>query len=98
MRAGYTIVNFIHDEVICEVPEDENLPAKIADIELMIAGMHEVVPGANVRVETSVRRSFSKADTVTLPAPEKSGAEERVVAEQVVAVNPAASPELQAPR
>lgn len=69
MRAGYTIANFIHDEVICEVPEDENLPAKIADIErLMIAGMHEVVPGANVRVETSVRRSFSKADTVTLPA------------------------------
>ena len=69
MRAGYTIANFIHDEVICEVPENENLPAKIADIErLMIAGMHEVVPGANVRVETSVRRSFSKADTVTLPA------------------------------
>ena len=68
-RAGYTIANFIHDEVICEVPEDEHLAAKIADIErLMIAGMHEVVPGANVRVETSVRRSFSKADTVTLAA------------------------------
>ena len=66
MRAGYTIVNFIHDEVICEVPEDEHLPAKIADIErLMIAGMQTVVPRANVRVETTVRRSFSKADTVT---------------------------------
>ena len=64
-RAGYTIVNFIHDEVICEVPEDEHLATKIADIErLMIAGMHEVVPGANVRVETSVRRSFSKTDVV----------------------------------
>jgi DNA polymerase I-like protein with 3'-5' exonuclease and polymerase domains len=68
-RAGYTIVNFIHDEVIIEIREDENLPAKIADIErLMIAGMQEVVPGANVRVETSVSRSFSKADTVTLAA------------------------------
>ena len=67
MRAGYTIVNFIHDEVICEVHEDEHLPAKIADIErLMIAGMQEVVPGANVRVETEVRRSFSKADRITL--------------------------------
>lgn len=65
MRAGYTIVNFIHDEVICEVPEDEHLPAKIAEIErLMIAGMQTVVPGANVRVETTVRRSFSKADTI----------------------------------
>ena len=60
MRAGYTIVNFIHDEVIIEVAEGGNLPTKIADID-------EVVPGANVRVETSVRRSFSKADTVTLP-------------------------------
>jgi len=70
-RAGYTIVNFIHDEVIIEIREDENLPAKIADIErLMIMGMQEVVPGANVRVETSVRRSFSKADTVTLAAEE----------------------------
>ena len=69
MRAGYTIVNFIHDEVIIEVPEDENLPAKIADIErLMVAGMQVVVPGANVRVETSVRRSFSKADNVSVAA------------------------------
>ncbi len=64
-RAGYAIVNFIHDEIICEVSEDENLPARVTDIErLMIEGMHKVVPGANVRVETSVRRSFSKADTV----------------------------------
>ncbi len=69
MRAGFTIVNFIHDEVIIEVPEDESLPAKIADIErLMITGMQTVVPGANVRVETEVRRSFSKADNVTLAA------------------------------
>ena len=67
MRTGYTITNFIHDEVIIEIPEDENLPAKITDIErLMIAGMQVVVPGANVRVETSVRRSFSKADNVLL--------------------------------
>lgn len=96
MRAGYTITNFIHDEVICEVPEDENLPAKIADIErLMIAGMHEVVPGANVRVETSVRRSFSKADAVTLPAVQKTGAEEKVAA---AAVKPAATPEVQTPQ
>ena len=68
MRAGYTIVNFIHDEVIIEVAEGGNLPTKIADIErLMITGMQTVVPGANVRVETEVRRSFSKADKVTLP-------------------------------
>jgi DNA polymerase I-like protein with 3'-5' exonuclease and polymerase domains len=70
MRAGYPISNFIHDEVIIEVPEDENLPAKIADIErLMKEGMQVVVPGANVRVETSVRRSFSKADEVPPSVP-----------------------------
>jgi len=64
-RAGYKIVNFIHDEIICEVPEDENLSTYVAEIErLMIQGMQKVVPGANVRVETGVRRSFSKADNV----------------------------------
>ena len=62
-RAGYKIVNFIHDEIICEVPEDENLPARVAEIErLMVEGMQKVVPGANVRGEPEVRRSFSKAD------------------------------------
>ena len=58
-------MNFIHDEVIVEVPEDESLPERVAEIErLMIAGMQVVIPGAAVRVETSVRRSFSKADTL----------------------------------
>jgi len=68
-RAGYKIVNFIHDEIICEVPEDEHLPARVTEIErLMIEGMQKVVPGANVRGEPEVRRSFSKADKVNLPA------------------------------
>ena len=76
-RAGYQIVNFIHDEVIIEIPEDEHLPAKIADIErLMIAGMHEVVPGANVRVETEVRRSFSKGDVVSVEESRPEGIRE----------------------
>jgi hypothetical protein len=69
-RAGYKIVNFIHDEIICEVPEDEHLPARVAEIErLMIEGMQKVVPGANVRVETSVRRSFSKTDIIKKEKP-----------------------------
>jgi len=64
-RAGYRVVNFIHDEVIVEIPEDERLTVRVAEIErLMIAGMQVVIPGAAVRVETSVRRSFSKADAV----------------------------------
>jgi DNA polymerase I-like protein with 3'-5' exonuclease and polymerase domains len=78
MRAGYRIVNFIHDEVICEVPEDERLPDRVAQMEkLMIEGMQVVIPGAAVRVETSVRRSFSKADSAGIaPAetPPQTGA------------------------
>jgi len=74
-------VNFIHDEIICEVPEDEHLPARVTEIErLMIEGMQKVVPGANVRVETSVRRSFSKADKVqVVPVPPAGGAELEVL-------------------
>jgi DNA polymerase I-like protein with 3'-5' exonuclease and polymerase domains len=90
-RAGYTIANFIHDEVICEVREDENLPAKIADIErLMITGMQTVVPGANVRVETEVRRSFSKSDKV------KTAKE--VAAEKLAAEKKVATPDVQSPQ
>ncbi len=64
-RAGFKTVNFIHDEVICEVLEDDRLPERVAEIEkLMIEGMQVVIPGAAVRVGTSVRRSFSKSDAV----------------------------------
>jgi hypothetical protein len=74
-RAGYKIVNFIHDEVIIEVPEDENLPTRVAEIErLMIEGMQKIVPGANVRGEPEVRRSFSKVDGVQVaPVPPAGG-------------------------
>jgi DNA polymerase I len=74
-RAGYKIVNFIHDEIICEVPEDENLPARVAEIErLMIEGMQKVVPGANVRGEPEVRRSFSKSDKIQVAPVPPAGA------------------------
>ena len=56
---------FVHDELDLEIPVDSDCAAHTADIErLMITGMQVVVPGANVRVETSVRRSFSKVDVV----------------------------------
>jgi len=102
-QAGYRIVNFIHDEVIIEIREDENLPAKIADIErLMITGMQEVVPGANVRVETEVRRSFSKADKVKskeAEADEKLAAQQAAAEKNVVAaVMPAATQAVQSPQ
>jgi len=67
VKSGCGGRSLIHDEIICEVSEDENLPARVAEIErLMIEGMQKVVPGANVRGEPEVRRSFSKADNVLL--------------------------------
>lgn len=51
-RAGYRIVNFIHDEVLIEVPEDENLGEHAETIRHhMIAGMKQVLPDLRVEVE-----------------------------------------------
>jgi DNA polymerase-1 len=50
-RRGYTIVNFIHDEVIVELPIDDRLQESVKEISsLMIAGMKRVI--RNVRIET----------------------------------------------
>lgn len=50
-RAGYKIVNFLHDEAIIEVPEDSDLAGHAARIEkLMIAGMKLVVPNVKITV------------------------------------------------
>jgi DNA polymerase I-like protein with 3'-5' exonuclease and polymerase domains len=51
-RAGYRVVNFVHDEVLVEVPTDSNLLAHAGRIrQLMIEGMREVVPDIRVDVE-----------------------------------------------
>jgi hypothetical protein len=65
-RAGYRIVNFVHDQVVVETPESD-LSAQIADIEnLMRAGMQEAVPGVTARVRSIVVRSFNKNELVVL--------------------------------
>jgi hypothetical protein len=51
-RAGYRVANFIHDEVLVEVPEGPDLDRHAAEVRrLMIAGMAEVVPDVRVDVE-----------------------------------------------
>jgi hypothetical protein len=62
-RAGYRVVNFVHDEVVVEIPADEAVPARKRDIErLLIEGMREVIPTVRVQVEVLVTRSLNKAD------------------------------------
>ena len=56
-RAGYRIVNFIHDQVLIEVPRGSDLNQHAERIrELMVQGMRLVVP--NVKVDVS----FAAAD------------------------------------
>ncbi len=50
-RSGYRLVNFIHDQVLVEVPANADLMAKAQDIRrLMIEGMNAVVPDVNMDV------------------------------------------------
>jgi hypothetical protein len=64
-RAGYRIVDFVHDQVVVESPADENVQARAADVSrLMREGMLMVVPGMRVGVETVVTRSLNKKELV----------------------------------
>ena len=61
-RAGYRIVNFIHDEVLVEVPANSNLALSAAVVShLMVQGMKTVVPDVHIGVEYSVSKAWSKA-------------------------------------
>lgn len=61
-RAGYRIVNFIHDEFLIEVPASSNLAQHTAIVErLMIEGMKEVIRDMDVRVESVVTSYWLKA-------------------------------------
>jgi DNA polymerase-1 len=60
-RAGFRLVNFVHDEVIAEVPEGADLTAAAERVKaLMVEGMREVVPDLPVRVEYAVMARWSK--------------------------------------
>jgi hypothetical protein len=62
-RAGYSIVSFVHDQVIVEVRADDNVPAHVAAIESrLIQGMRAVTPELRVRVESVVTQSLNKKD------------------------------------
>lgn len=64
-RAGCRVVAFIHDEIVVEIPVGADREAHATEIaRLMIAGMHEVIPGMLVKVEAFVSPSFSKAEAV----------------------------------
>jgi DNA polymerase I-like protein with 3'-5' exonuclease and polymerase domains len=62
-RAGYHLVDFVHDQLVIESPADDHMAERIAHVEaLMKQGMASVVPGMLVKVETVVSRSLNKQD------------------------------------
>jgi hypothetical protein len=62
-RAGYKLVDFVHDQLVVESPADGRVGERTAHIEsLMKEGMLEVTPGMRVKVETLVTRSLNKKE------------------------------------
>lgn len=60
-RAGYKIVNFIHDEIIVELPIDSELNKKALKVgELMIKGMRRVTPNTSIKVEGAMFVQWNK--------------------------------------
>jgi DNA polymerase I-like protein with 3'-5' exonuclease and polymerase domains len=65
-RAGYRIVNFIHDEVLVEVPADSDLTHHGQHIQqLMVEGMQEVLPDVRVSADyAAMDRWWKSAEAV----------------------------------
>jgi DNA polymerase family A/3'-5' exonuclease len=62
-RAGYHLVDFVHDQVVAEVPADSRVGERRQEVEqLLVAGMHSVMPGMRIKVETMVTLSLNKND------------------------------------
>src|SRR5262249_9787440 len=72
-RAGYKLVDFVHDQVVVESPAADRVKERAEHIEsLMKEGMLEVVPDMLVKVETVVTNSLNKNDKdPRYSAPEK---------------------------
>jgi DNA polymerase I-like protein with 3'-5' exonuclease and polymerase domains len=60
-RAGFCIVNFIHDEIIIEVPVDADVERLRGEIEkIMIESMNAVVPAIKIKVKSKIKTRWEK--------------------------------------
>jgi hypothetical protein len=60
-RAGYPIVNFVHDELLVEVSDGPEVERDAREIcRLMTEGMREVIPGVRVDVDCVVAASWGE--------------------------------------
>ncbi|MAV64732.1 MAG: hypothetical protein CMG00_06030 [Candidatus Marinimicrobia bacterium] len=59
-KAGFTIVGFVHDEIICEVPLNEVEFKKKQMEKIMIDSMQIVVPDVKIAVESTISERYCK--------------------------------------
>jgi hypothetical protein len=66
-RAGYRLVNFIHDEIMVEIPERANLTLHAEIVRrLMIDSMRRVVPDVRIDVQYAVSDLWAKSAEVVV--------------------------------
>lgn len=59
-KAGFKIVGFVHDEIICEVPEESD-KSKLLEMEkIMIDSMRTVCPDIKISVESQLSYVYTK--------------------------------------
>jgi len=62
-RAGYRIVNFIHDEILIDLPETVNfMEHQSRVVAYMVTAMRAVVSSVTLEVEARINRSWSKTE------------------------------------
>jgi DNA polymerase I-like protein with 3'-5' exonuclease and polymerase domains len=63
-RNGFRIVNFVHDEIVVELPkqDDSALYKELEEMvkRLMVEGMREVVPDVRITVESNISDCWTK--------------------------------------
>jgi hypothetical protein len=66
-RAGYRLVNFIHDEILVELHQQTNLALHAAVVrQLMIDAMQQVVPDVHIDVQYSISDLWAKSAEVVV--------------------------------
>lgn len=59
-KAGYKLVGFVHDEIICEVPRERAEELLPEQEKIMIRAMQSVVPDVKIGVESMISKVYTK--------------------------------------
>lgn len=59
-HAGFQVVGFVHDEIICEVPTSSAHELKTKQEKIMIQAMEQVCPDVTIAVDSTLSREYCK--------------------------------------